>query len=102
MVSGLPAHKQKKEEHGMEALAIAAVAHESRLLRERPGIACLDDTDQDLMFPVCGSAESYYSAELRAIVDPVQTSPCPQQAANFVSLYGHTGWILPLFERGEL
>jgi len=68
----------------MEVLAVAAVSTEYRLLRERQGNASLDDVDQDLMFPVCGSAEPYYSPDRRAIVTPIQTSLCPQQqAANF-------------------
>jgi hypothetical protein len=86
----------------MEVPAIAAIATESRLLRERLGNASLDDVDQDLMFPVCGSAEPYYSPDRRAIVHPIQTLQCPQQAANFAFPYGHTVWTLPMSEKGDL
>ena len=86
----------------MNALSIPVVATESRLLREPWRAADRDDADQDLMFPVCASTEPYYSPERRAIVHPVQTSPCPQHAPNFVFIYGRTRWTLPLFEKGEL
>ena len=87
----------------MEVLAVAAVSTEYRLLRERQGNASLDDVDQDLMFPVCGSVEPYYSPDRRAIVTPIQTSLCPQQqAANFAFLDGHAMRTLLLFQKGEL
>lgn len=52
----------------MEALGIAVVATESRLLRGLYGSVKGDDVDQDLMFPICGSAEPYYSHERRTVV----------------------------------
>jgi len=41
----------------MEALGIAVVETESRLLRGPYGTGDGEDVDQDLMFPVCGSTE---------------------------------------------
>jgi hypothetical protein len=86
----------------MEAVGTPAVATELHLLREPWRAADPDDTDQDLMFPACGSTEPYYSPERGSIVRPVQTSLCPYQSPNFVFLYGHAMRTLLLFQKGEL
>jgi hypothetical protein len=85
----------------MKAVSTPINATESRLLREPRHAVARDDADQDLMFPVCGGTEPYYSFERHAIVIPVQASLCSQEAATFVFPYAQKGWTLPLFERGE-
>lgn len=81
MVPALPAHTQKKEEQRMEALAIAAVSTKSGSLWRSWPPANDDDTDQDLMFPACGSAEPYYCPERHAILQSPPISPCQQHDA---------------------